>query len=174
MEQTIVARYLLVYVPDLSPTEIKEFKQRFRSLEICIDNKTSEALSFMECYFCTGGMFQINERPRDVVPRSGSVYLVASTAYFTGVSGGLKFKVVGKDLYLHIGFSNPFLGSYKTFVRLTKDGTVTAEWPYFMLNDGSKKTDECDKYIVELTFTDSHYSPFQRIHCRIFYNENNA
>ncbi|KAL3857220.1 hypothetical protein ACJMK2_011912 [Sinanodonta woodiana] len=169
-----MARYLQLYVPDLTPTEIKEFKQRWRSLEICIDNKTSEALSFIESYFFTGGMFQINENPRDVVPRSGSVYFLANTSYLTGVSGGWKFKVVGKDLYLYIGFSNPLFGSYKTFVHLTKNGTISAEWPNDKLKDGSMKTVKCDEYTAEVTFTDPHYSKFQRILCKINYNEINV
>ncbi|KAK3582936.1 hypothetical protein CHS0354_019943 [Potamilus streckersoni] len=164
-----MARYLQLYVPDLSMTLIDEFRTRFRTLEICIENKTSEALSFTGSYFATGGMFQIDESPRDVVPRSGSVYFLASTLYFTGVSGGWKFKVVGTDLYLYIGFCNPLLGRYKTFVNLNKDGTLPAEWPYNESMDSSMKTSECDGYIAEVTLTYPHYSNFQRMHYKIYY-----
>ncbi|KAL3857210.1 hypothetical protein ACJMK2_011902 [Sinanodonta woodiana] len=169
-----MAGYLKLYYPDLSPPQIKEFKQRFRSLEICIDNKTEEALYFSDSYFFHSKMFKTNEYPREVAARSGSVYFLVNTTFLRGVSGGWKFKVVEQDLYLYIGFSNPIFGSYKTFVSLKNCGTLSAKWPYKELKDGSMKTDKCDKYIVDVTFTDPHYSSFQRIHCRIRYNEFNV
>ncbi|KAL3857212.1 hypothetical protein ACJMK2_011904 [Sinanodonta woodiana] len=169
-----MAKYLKLHYPDLSPTEIKEFKQLFRSLEIFIDNKTKKALSFEDSYFFHAGMFHNNEKPPDVVPLSGSVYFLGNTAYLTGVSGGWRFKVVGTDLFLYIGFSNPFLGRYKTFVSLTKNGTLPAKWPYKELKDGSMKTDKCEEYIAEVTFTHPHYSSFYRILCKIYYNKMNV
>ncbi|KAK3580823.1 hypothetical protein CHS0354_025168 [Potamilus streckersoni] len=108
-------RYLQLYVPDLSTQLIQKFKSQLRSLEVYINNQTSEALVFVESYFFTGGMFASNEKPRDVQPYSGCIYFLANKSVLAGVSGGWKFKVVGKDVYMYLAFENPFIGSYKTF-----------------------------------------------------------
>ncbi|KAL3856166.1 hypothetical protein ACJMK2_010949 [Sinanodonta woodiana] len=164
-------KYLQLYVPDLSTSLIQKFKSQLRSLEVYINNQTSEALVFLESYFFTGGMFASNDKPRDIQPHSGCVYFLANKSIVAGVSGGFKFKVVGKDVYMYLGFSNPLMGSYKTFVYLMKDGYQSAEQAYDMAENDSLKMVVCDEYIAEVALTYPYYSPFSRIHCKISYME---
>jgi hypothetical protein len=121
-----------------------EFKERHRSLELVIVNATHEMLEFDSEYFDTGAWFYHPE-PLRIHPGDVSILFVASKAgsFATGVTGGLKYRIgcTGKALFM--GFCNPHIGSYKTFVAVD-DQSQSAKWAYDECSDDSVKVREND------------------------------
>ena len=101
----------------------ERFRRRKRSLELTIHNRTSEAtLRFQDQYFCSGTWYE-NFSSCVVPPGKFSKAFVASrSGSLVGVTGGLRFKIEDKGAvkYLMLGFKNPLIRSYKTYIEVTE------------------------------------------------------
>lgn len=36
-------------------------------------------------------------------------------SWFTGVTGGIKLRIDGTNIFIYLGFNNPYAGGYKNF-----------------------------------------------------------
>ena len=104
---------------------VKALQKLWRSLELIIYNKTKgTTLKFDEDYFFTGIWFEPLSSST-IPPCSISVAYVASKpGAFTGVTGGCTFKMQSKGekvKYVIIGFTNPVVGSYKTYISISDE-----------------------------------------------------
>ena len=124
-------------------TRRREFKSRFRSLELEIINDTSSELKLCEDFFSSGTWFQSFD-PSVIKPhKTVTLYVANQAGSSTGVTGGLKFAIRGTRKYLILGFNNPVLGSYKTSITVTTDADLEAKHGYLTSkNDKAKKKEE--------------------------------
>lgn len=138
-----------------------DFSQRHRSLELCIVNGTSKDLRFYEEYFDSGTWFT-SPKPLIIPPGEVSVAYVANKqgSVCTGVSGGIKYEIVGSICYMLCGFTNPHMGSYKNFVAISwSDGT--AKGAYDNCYDDTVKMQTIEGFSVTCTMHEPKKSPFR-------------
>lgn len=117
-----------------------EFLGRARTIELRIKNNTTKDLKFVEEYFYSGSWFKA-PTPLDISARNENIGYAASRfdGFFTGVSGGLAYQLKTDDeLFLYIGFTNPYVGCNKTFIDIDTE-KKSAKWPYDNANDDSTK-----------------------------------
>jgi len=94
----------------------KELKNRARSLELAIANGSKYPLRFSKEYFSSGTWY--SQPKLEVAPGETTIATVANRqgSWFTGVTGGMSWEIVGTGKYLILGFTNPYIGSFKTWV----------------------------------------------------------
>merc|ERR1711915_72907 len=99
-----------------------DYRVRFRSIEINLVNTTDFTLEMMGDYFETG-LWHDNPGHHSVKPQSKQSYIVTSKmgGFLTGVTGAIKFSVVGQGCFLYLCFSAPTVGSYKTRVAIKNE-----------------------------------------------------
>merc|ERR1711915_847504 len=99
-----------------------DYRVRFRSIEINLVNTTDFTLEMMGDYFETG-LWHDNPGHHSVKPQSKQSYIVTSKmgGFLTGVTGAVKFSVVGQGCFLYLCFSAPTAGAYKTKVALKRE-----------------------------------------------------
>ena len=135
----------------------KEFKKKSRSLELTVINNTREAtLTFAKEYFDSGTWFE--HFSTSVIRRNDVTKAFVSNREraLAGVTGGMSFKIEKKnckDQYLQMGFTNPLLGSYKTYIGI--GGSRGAKYAYEHARDDSHKLRVCGEYRVEAVITAS-------------------
>ena len=138
-----------------------EFKQRKRSLELTIINGTDRCLRFKDEYFSTGTWF-LSPQPLVIKPSEGSLlYVVSREKAMSGVAGGLEYELDGTDMNLYMGFSNPILGCYKSFIQL--NSYQSAKWACSNCLNDTVKHHKNNGYLVTATMRSPFYSPFRRI-----------
>ena len=124
-------------------SDAERFRRYKRSLELTIHNNTKGAtFKFEEQHFGSGTWFE-SFTSSVVAPGEFSKALVANrTGAIAGVAGGLRFSIESKGkekCYLIIGFKNPFVGSYKTYISVeekpkdAKSGTKNAKTDHHKL-----------------------------------------
>lgn len=112
--------------------------KRRRTLDIAIVNGTGDDLRLVEEYFYSGSWY-VSPNPVNVPPGAISIGYAASRPYsIFGVIGGLMYELAGKGKYVYIGFANPTLGYYKTFVELSNK-RHSAVWACKQLKDDTTK-----------------------------------
>ena len=136
-------------------TNRKEFEKKLRSLELTVSNDTKAAtLTFAGEHFDSGTWFE-HLSASVIGPNQASKGFVSNRESApTGVTGGLTFKIEQKnrkDKYLRIGFTNPFLGSFKTYIGI--GGSPGAKLGYENAEDDSHKLRVLDEYKVEAVLT---------------------
>ncbi len=141
-----------------------DFKDRHRSLELVIANASNETLEFDSEYFDAGTWFHHPE-PLRLQPGDVTMLFVASNAgsLVTGVNGALKYRIASTDKCLFVGFSNPNIGSYKTYVAVDHQ-TQTARWAYERCEDDTVKVKPNDfGYQLTAKMRPPKQSPFKLI-----------
>ena len=68
-------------------------------------------------------------------------------SFMTGVSGGLRFEIEGTGKYLVIGFTNPYMGSYKTSIHVC-GSDKTAKYGYDHAENDSIKFDKEQGFLL--------------------------
>ena len=107
--------------------ETNEFSSRRRTLDIAILNNTKYVLRFVEDYFYCGSWY-VSPKPVNISPSEISIAYVSSRKpSLFGVNGGIMYELLGQSKFLYIGFDNPTIGRYKTFIELTGQRR-SAEW----------------------------------------------
>ena len=129
----------------------KEFEKKLRSLELTVSNVTKAAtLTFAGEFFDSGTWFE-HFSASVIGPNGASKCFVSNKEGApTGVTGGITFKIEQKnrkDKYLRIGFTNPFLGCYKTYIGI--GGSPGAKLGY------ENELRVLDEYKVEAVLTAS-------------------
>eukprot|EP00091_Calanus_sinicus_P007996 TRINITY_DN19461_c0_g1_i1.p1 TRINITY_DN19461_c0_g1~~TRINITY_DN19461_c0_g1_i1.p1 ORF type:complete len:147 (-),score=23.58 TRINITY_DN19461_c0_g1_i1:33-434(-) len=96
-----------------------DYRVRYRSLELNVENMTDFRLEFMGDYF-ESGLWHDNPGHHIIEPQSKQRYIVTSKmgGFLVGVTGAVKYSVVGQGCFLYICFSAPVAGAYKTKVAL--------------------------------------------------------
>lgn len=144
----------------------KMFSRRFRSLELTISNETSGvSLKFPGEdgeFFKTGTWFE-HFCPRVVSPGTYSKGFVTNKSRApTGVTGGLKFIIestndteatAARPKYLIIGFTNPLLGCYKTFISITTNPNLGARHGYDNAENNTHKFKTVEGFNIEAYLT---------------------
>lgn len=94
----------------------RELKNRARSMELVIANGSKYPLKFCQEYFSSGTWF--SQPDLNVAPGDATIATVANRqgSVLTGVTGGMAWEIVGTRKYLILGFTNPCMGSYKTWI----------------------------------------------------------
>ena len=107
--------------------DTNEFANRRRTLDIAILNNTTDTLRFVEDYFYCGSWY-VSPKPVNIPPREISIAYVSSRKpSILGVNGGVMYELLRQSKFLYIGFDNPTIGSYKTFIDLSGQRR-SAEW----------------------------------------------
>lgn len=118
-----------------------EFKDRHRSLELTIVNGINRDLEFENGsdYF-NSGTWYTSLQPLVIKPGTAALGFVANRqgSILTGVTGGLRLGIKGKDYALFLGFTNPQFGCYKTSIHVWPK-TRSAEDAYLAASDDSIK-----------------------------------
>ncbi|XP_041355798.1 uncharacterized protein LOC121373308 [Gigantopelta aegis] len=140
----------------------KDFKSRYRSLELSIINGTDRCLHFKDEYFREGTWF-VSPQPLILEPGAGSIAFVATKqrGLLTGVGGGLEYLLEGTDFCLYMGFTNPVIGCYKTFIQLEQ--AKSAKWAYDNSHNDTVKRHRNHGYFVTCTLRPALYSPFRKM-----------
>ena len=140
----------------------KEFRNRFRSLELAVINGTDRCLHFKGEFFREGTWF-VSPQPLVIEPGTGSIAFVATKqrAIYTGVGGGLEYKLDGTDFSLYMGFTNPIVGCYKTFVEV--EAWRSAKWAYENSKDDTVNRQRNHGYFSTCTLRPSRHSPFRKV-----------
>lgn len=131
------------------------FKRRIRGLELTIRNKTEKiTLKFEKEYFNSGTWFRMF-RSIQILPDESSRALVANrSGALTGVSGGLMFTFESNTKkYLIIGFTNPLIGCYKTYISIS-DVDLGPENGYANAINDQHKHEVIGGFVVEAIITD--------------------
>ena len=83
------------------------------------NNTAAATLTLTDQYFFSG-TWQEHLCKANILPGSGAKALVSNKAWsLTGVTGGLMFTITNKAVkYLIIGFTNPTLGTCKTYIEI--------------------------------------------------------
>ena len=135
----------------------KDFEKKLRSLELTVSNDTKAAtLTFAGEYFDSGTWFEHFSASVIGANKASKGFVSNREGAPTGVAGGIAFKIEQKDRkdkYLRIGFTNPFLGCFKTYIGIW--GTPGAELGYENAEDDSHKLRVLDEYKVEAVLTAS-------------------
>lgn len=69
----------------------------------------------------------------------------------TGVTGGIKLRISGENIWIYIGFNNPYIGSYKNYIELSSNGSFSAKRGYDLSKDNSPKVMTLGRYRVTAT-----------------------
>lgn len=125
----------------------RQLKDRHRSLELVV-NGTSNNLKYDGEYFDSGTWFE-SLNPLVIQPGKAAVAFVANRqgSFMTGVSGGLRFEIEGTGKYLVIGFTNPYMGSYKTSIHVC-GSDKTAKYGYDHAENDSIKFDKEQGFLL--------------------------
>ena len=123
---------------DLSDQQLREFAKSSHSVLAVIHNQTDYDLRFLGTYFSPGNWFV--PPPLKIKPNTKKNYYAVKVD-FSGVAAGLKFVLNAKPerLYVLIGFTNPFIGCNKSYVRITPDEKVMKSEAYWKASDGKPK-----------------------------------
>jgi len=140
-----------------------EFEQRNRSLELVIVNGTEHELRFNDEHFDSGTWFT-SPKPLNIQSGDVSIAFVANRqgSVLTGVTGGMKYEIVGTGKYLLMGFTNPQVGSYKNFIAVGGNDR-TAQWAYDNSFDDSVKNEYVDGYHLTCTLHEGSRTPYRRM-----------
>ena len=131
--------------------ESKKWKSLTRKLEVVVINGTTKKLRFLEDHFDTGHWFS-GPSSRELQPGSGVVGFAANRrGFFTGVTGGMRWKIEGTSKFVVIGFTNPRVYRNKTFIQCTSDEKITAEIGYKRTYDDRMKFETDDGFVVSAT-----------------------
>jgi len=107
-----------------------DYKVRYRSLEINVENLTDFKLEFLGDYFETG-VWHENPGHHVLEAHTSQEYIVTSKmgGFLVGVTGVIKYRVVGAGCFLFLCFSAPVVGGYRTKVALhAKDYPAGTEY----------------------------------------------
>ena len=133
----------------------KTFQKRYRSLELLVWNRTKHGtLKFAEEYFASGTWFE-NFLPSVIPPEKHSTAFVTNKpGVLAGVKGGLMFNmdVQGTRKYLSIGFANPVVGGYKTYISI-KDDDLGAKNGFDNAKNDKHKLHTIGEFVVEANLT---------------------
>ena len=130
-----------------------------RSIELRIKNRTNKDLKFNEEYFNSGNWLKAL-KPLDIPAHNESVgYAVnAFDGCLTGVSGGLRYELTtDKQLFLYIGFTNPWIGCNKIFIDIDAE-KKPASWPYDQSYDDLAKSSHKEGYLIQAQNTKRIYA----------------
>lgn len=104
-------------------------QDRSRSLQLTFVNLATQDVVIEDTYFDSGTWYQ-SWYPE---MKAGMVHqgTVANHqgSFFTGVSGSMRLKIKGTSIYIYIGFTNPYFGSYKHYGELSYEWK-SAEYAY--------------------------------------------
>lgn len=134
---------------DLTDAKIREFKNTYRPLELGIINGSNQTLRFDGQYFESGTWF-VKPQPNEVPPGTACILFVANkTGKSHGVSGAAKYAICGTSDYLYIGFRNPEVGGYRTFIAVSNNRP--AKWAFDNSVDDRTKTIFEENYQLSAT-----------------------
>lgn len=138
-----------------------EFRDRHRSLELTVVNACRYTLEFDSEHFDSGTWF-VSPQPLVIEPGNISVLYVADRqgSFCCGVSGGLKYRIAGSGKCLYVGFTNPHMGCYKTFVDVT-GGSEGPQYAYDNSQDDTVKQKNAGGFRVTCTLKEGKKSPFK-------------
>lgn len=143
----------------VNPKPDKKFSGRLRSLELTLENKTTNVtVSFEEEYFWSGDWFEHFSRSSIKPGETSKAFVASKFLALAGVTGGLMFKIIINGIrepsYLIIGFTNPSLGCYKTYIEVS-GVRLGARHGYNNAKDNTHKICECNGFKVEAVFAAS-------------------
>ena len=138
---------------------VKALQKRWRSLELTVYNKTKgTVLKFHEDYFSTGKWFEPFSASTIPPCSSSMAFVVSKPGALTGVTGGCTFTMESKGekaKYVIIGFTNPVVGSYKTYISIN-DENPGAKNGYDNAKDENYQHVTVGDYTAEATITVPH------------------
>lgn len=84
-------------------------------------NLSDRKVIYLDDYFDSGTWFRTWHS--DIRPKFINQGLVANKqgSWFCGVTGGMKLKIDGTNIFIYLGFTNPYIGSYKNFCELSTE-----------------------------------------------------
>ena len=136
------------------PNINEEFQSRYRSLELFIVNKTKEAtLQLKDEYFSSGSWFEHFPQATMEPGKEYKAFVANRKGAGTGVTGGLQFSINRETKYLLLGFTNPIMGCYKTYVNILLDDSCTAKKGYDNAQDDKHKVVTAEGYELEATLS---------------------
>jgi hypothetical protein len=100
----------------------------------------------------------------NIDPTGTSLWAVANRqgSVGTGASGAGKWFIEGTDLSLIIGFTNPFVGSYKHEIGI-RDKDESSQWGYDNSEDEQAKQYPNESgYYVSVYMDEPKFSPYKR------------
>lgn len=129
-------------------------KDRTRSLQLTFVNLIGRDVVVEESYFDSGTWFQ----SWNPIIRTGTIVqgTVANRqgSWFTGVTGGMRLKVQGTNMYIYLGFNNPYIGGYKFYAELSQIRRP-AKYGYDNSNDNNMKNTQLAGYRLQAVQTPS-------------------
>ena len=135
-----------------NPNINKGFRKRFCSLELSIVNKTERAtLQLKEEHFSSGSWFEHFLQASMEPGKTYTAFVSSKKGAPFGVTGGLKFAINNgkKQKYLILGFTNPMLGSYGTYINISVDDDCTARSGHENSKNNSHKFLTVEGYQLE-------------------------
>ena len=75
-------------------------------------------------------------------------------SFMTGVTGGMRLKIKGTGVYIYIGFTNPFSGSYKHYGELSSEWRQ-ARYGYDQSENNNPKNTQIEGYRFQVVQTTS-------------------
>jgi hypothetical protein len=129
-------------------------KDRTRSLQLTFVNLIGRDVVVEESYFDSGTWFQ----SWNPIIKTGTIVqgTVANRqgSWFTGVTGGMRLKVQGTNMYIYLGFNNPYIGGYKFYAELSQTWRP-AKYGYDHSNDNNMKNTQFAGYRLQAVQTPS-------------------
>lgn len=94
---------------------VQGISDRARSLQLTFVNLSGKDVVLEDTYFDSGEWY--TPWPSTIKGGMNCQGSVASkdVSLFTGVTGGLKLKILGTIIYIYLGFNNPYVGGYKNY-----------------------------------------------------------
>ncbi len=108
-------------VAELLTSQYGEYYKKGRALELLIVNRTSKNLKWKGSFFAHGS-YKVDPEPLHILAGGTSIGIVTSNSFWKPwVAGGFCYDIEDTDCFLHVGFTNPWAGSYKHYITVTRD-----------------------------------------------------
>ncbi len=75
-------------------------------------------------------------------------------SFFCGVTGGIKLQIEGTNVFIYLGFNNPYMGGYKNFGELSS-ANKSPRYGYDKSVNNSPKVSTLGKYKLQVVQTES-------------------